>query len=105
MSNNLIELCQKLYKVNKEVEVLKENDIKQKEEIQRLSSEGDMIMIAISEVYEYILGTVPMVIQEESTVLSSMINIYVTLIKRELRDINTIPENIRVDVETLLNGE
>ena len=59
MNNPMIELSQRLHRINNDLKKMREKDDNNKKEIERLGEESLMVMMAITECYEILLSVAP----------------------------------------------
>lgn len=106
MKNNLINLCRKLYELDRKMRHLEESNGSLEAKIEANEETIVFAMMACTELYEMLLfrGNENILRTSEETVkmTSAMIKIYTNLIKRGLKTLDDIPENLREEVEAAL---
>ena len=108
MKNNLIILSQTLYELRKKSEQLEQNN--QALETKVAENEENLVfaMMACTELYEMLLVGVDVYDYGKDMVVkmaSSMVKVYVNLVKRGLKTLEEVPEQLRAEVEAELEGD
>lgn len=110
MNNPMIELSQRLHRINNDLKKMREKDDNNRKEIERLGEESLMVMMAITECYEMLLSVAPASIDELSgkggvPFVSVMVLVYVNLIKKGVKTLEDVPEHLREAVAKQLKGD
>ena len=110
MKNNLVILSQTLYELRCKSEQLEQKN--QALEAKVAENEENLVfaMMACTELYEMMLSVSEVNVYNYGKdmvvkMASAMVKVYVNLVKRGLKTLDEVPERLRAEVETELEGD
>ena len=103
--NTLVNLAKKLYELQSEANRLEQNNQDLETRLQENEENIVFAMMACTELYEMLISVSEVNEYGKDGVVkmaSSMVKVYVNLIKRGLKTLDEVPEKVRAEVEAEL---
>ena len=110
MKNNLIILSQTLYELRQKSERLEQKNQALEAKVSENEENLVFAMMACTELYEMMLTVSEVDVYNYGKdmivkMASAMVNVYANLVKRGLKTLEEVPERLRAEVESELEGD
>ena len=105
MSNSLGNLSKILYELKRKNAYIENNNVKLEEKVAENEENLIFTMMACTELYEMLISFTNVYDYGKDGVVkmaSAMVKVYVNLVKRGLKTLEEVPENLRAEVEAEL---
>ena len=105
MSNSLGNLSKILYELKRKNAYIENNNVKLEEKVAENEENLIFTMMACTELYEMLIAFTNVYDYGKDGVVkmaSAMVKVYVNLVKRGLKTLEEVPENLRAEVEAEL---